>query len=63
MKNHKEYSPDIDREVRFELPDHQTLLTFTDDEHSYAFHDWWGLLGQKQFLEWVKTEIQLENRK
>ena len=62
MKDWREYEPELEDEVCFSIPDHQVLLSFIEDEHSYAFNDWWGMFGKKEFLKWVRTQRKPENR-
>lgn len=63
MENAEDYLPEETNEVVYHVPDHEVVLSFNDDEHAYAFHDWWGLVGGQAFVKWVKTERHLEFRK
>lgn len=34
--------------------EHEILLSFYDDSGAYAFEEWWGCVGAKQFNSWLK---------
>lgn len=62
MRNAEEYLPDEESEFTRAVCDHEILLSFRDDEHAYAFHDWWNMVGSKAFVKWVEQERQPEYR-
>jgi hypothetical protein len=35
--------------------EHETLMSFFDDDGNYAFNEWWGSEGSALFNEWVKN--------
>lgn len=41
--------PLIERDIHIEIPDHQVLLSFVNDEDAVKFHEWWNKKGYKQF--------------
>jgi hypothetical protein len=43
------------------IPDHQTLLSFTDDDGSEAFQEWWDEEGSSLFNEWAKNSTEFKH--
>ena len=37
--------------------EHETLMSFNDDEANWAFQEWWNLKGSELFNEWLKDSI------
>ncbi len=44
----------LESEKMIHLAEHETLLSFYDDEANEAFHLWWYLEGSKMFNNWLK---------
>lgn len=46
----------IDDEIRHEIPEFQTLLSFNRDDQNFAFQEWWGKIGKADFIRWYNME-------
>lgn len=33
--------------------EHETLMSFYDDDGNYAFREWWDEVGSNHFLNWM----------
>ena len=48
--------------VAYTLPQHQTLLSFNDDDANEAFKEWWEELGgAEQFNIWLKEQDEFKH--
>lgn len=43
--------------IRRNVPDHQVLIVFDDDEDAYAFRDWLFNKGFKKFAKQTDREV------
>jgi len=46
-------APDSPRDVHITIPEHQILLSFTNDEDAELFDEWWQTKGLALFLKWA----------
>lgn len=47
----------LDSETTVHFGEHETLMSFNDDEANWAFQEWWNLKGSELFNEWLKDSI------
>tara|TARA_A100001391_G_scaffold184405_1_gene152266 strand:- start:5 stop:199 length:195 start_codon:yes stop_codon:yes gene_type:complete len=55
-----EFVPDEKRSLEVDIPEHEVLLSFTDDEQAEAFLEWWNRFGVETFCSWVEAGRPLE---
>jgi hypothetical protein len=36
--------------------EHETLMSFDDDDGNYAFNEWWSAEGSMKFTEWLSRQ-------
>lgn len=41
-------------EVRYDIAEHEVMLSFNDDEAALAFHEYWEEVGKISFNKWLK---------
>jgi hypothetical protein len=46
--------PELKRETKFRLAEHQILLSFNNDEDAYPFEDWWYEEGFEMYQKYVE---------
>jgi hypothetical protein len=39
--------------VRWEVHDHEVLISFNGDDQALAFREWWQEIGATYFQEWL----------
>jgi hypothetical protein len=47
----------FNQEKRIHFGEHETLLSFNDDEANWAFQEWWDIKGSELFNDWLKDSI------
>ena len=55
MNGEKFIRVDLKQETTHNFNEHETLMSFYDDEGNYAFRDWWNEEGSSLFLKWCRT--------
>lgn len=46
----------FNEEKRIRFGEHETLLSFTDDDANWVFKDWWNEEGSELFYKWLEKE-------
>lgn len=46
----------FNEEKRIRFGEHETLLSFTDDDANLEFQDWWNEEGSELFYKWLEKE-------
>ena len=51
--------PDMPRQYELirDVPDHELLLTFRDDDHCQIFREWLETDGWESFISWRQSEV------
>lgn len=45
----------IDTDIRVDIPEHQVLLSFNNDEDAVNFNEWWNRRGLEAFAEYMEN--------
>ena len=52
--------PDMPREIRREIHEHEILLAFNGDEDARLFYEWWNTQGSEDLEMWANQEKNKE---
>ncbi|MCC7424807.1 MAG: hypothetical protein IT428_31435 [Planctomycetaceae bacterium] len=48
--------PDMPREIRRSIADHEVFLSFNGDDDAQLFYEWWNERGWEEFELWANQE-------
>ena len=48
----KSQNVQIINNVSYVVPEHQIVLTFSEDDQAKVFEIWWDKIGKKEFVEY-----------
>ena len=54
MENKKFTRVTLETQMTAKCHEHETLMSFRDDDGNYAFVEWWEEEGSKLFYQWIK---------